>query len=349
MTQLAKQFNEIADEPQLYLPFTDESTTPPSEDVLDFPPEDNTSEGLKALLHANAIYRKRPWPAPFDTTTHKVKLGDARDLSWLDNESVDLIVTSPPYWNLKKYKQDRDGQMGDIEDYEAFLAELDKVWQECARVLIGGGRICCVVGDVCIPRRKGGRHYVMPLHADIQVRARSLGLDCLTPIIWHKIANGVTEAEGNGAGFYGKPYQPGSIVKNDVEYILFMRKGGAYRSVSPIKKALSMLTKDEMQTWLRSIWGDIKGASTRAGHPAPYPIDIADRLIRLFSFAGDTVLDPFMGTGTTSVAAMLAGRNSIGNEIEPTYLNQAIERLESMSLRKRDIGAIRSTVCHIDS
>src|SRR5207253_9956448 len=147
---------------------------------------------------------------------------------------------------LKEYQHSK-WQMGDIEDYEAFLAELDKVWRECARVLVPGGRICCIVGDVCIPRKKGGRHYVMPLHADIQVRSRGVGLDCLTPILWHKIANGVTEAEGNGAGFYGKPYQPGAVVKNDVEHILFLRKGGKYRSPSPIQRALSMLTKEETQ------------------------------------------------------------------------------------------------------
>src|SRR2546425_4874320 len=139
--------------------------------------------------------------------------------------------------------------MGHIADYEYFLTELDKVWAECRRVLVAGGRICCVVGDVCVPRKKTGRHFIMPLHADIQVRARALDLDCLTPILLHKIANGVTEAEGNGAGFYGKPYQPGAVIKNDVEYILFLRKGRGYRSVSPIQKALSMLTKAEMQSW----------------------------------------------------------------------------------------------------
>ncbi len=136
----------------------------------------------------------------------------------------------------------------------------------------------------------------MPLHADIQVRSRSIGLDVLTPILWHKIANGVTEAKGNGAGFYGKPFQPGAVVKNDIEYILFMRKGGEYRKVSPLQKALSILTKEEMQRWWRSIWTDVKGASTRGGHPAPYPPMLAERLIRMFSFAGDTVLDPFAGT-----------------------------------------------------
>jgi modification methylase len=260
---------------------------------------------------------------------------------------VDLVVTSPPYWTLKQYKEGRDGQMGDIADYEEFFEELDKVWRKCTRVLVGGGRICCVVGDVCIPRKKGGRHYIMPLHADIQVRARKLGLDCLTPIMWHKITNGATEAEGNGTGFYGKPYQPGAIIKNDIEYILFLRKGGQYRSVSHMMKALSMLTKEEMQAWFRSVWTDIRGASRREGHPAPYPLELADRLIRMFSFAGDTVLDPFLGIGSTSLAALLAGRNSIGNEIEPAYLEIAYTRLTALSNKKRHAGAVRSSVCRI--
>jgi site-specific DNA-methyltransferase (adenine-specific) len=159
------------------------------------------------------------------------------------------------------------------------------------------------------------------------VRARNVGLDCLTPILWFKIANGATEAVGNGAGFYGKPYQPGAIVKNDFEYILFLRKGGAYRSPSVLQKTLSMLTKDEMQNWLRTAWMDVKGESTRNGHPAPFPVTLAERLIRLFSFAGDTVLDPFCGTGSTLLAAVSAGRNSIGNEIEPSYLKLAKQRL----------------------
>lgn len=303
---------------------------------------DNERGAIDKLLALNEYYRTHPWPAPFDRTEHQLRLGDARGLSWIPDGSVHLVVTSPPYWTLKKYEEN-DNQLGEIEDYTAFLDELDKVWRECARVLAPGGRICCVVGDVCIPRKQG-RHRVMPLHADIMVRARSLGLDALTPILWFKIANGVTEAKGNGAGFYGKPYQPGAIIKNDAEYILFLRKGGEYRSPSPTQKALSMLKKDEMKSWLRSAWLDIKGESTRRGHPAPYPTSLAERLIKLFSFAGDTVLDPFVGTGTTNLAAVATGRNSIGNEIEPAYLKIAEQRVQLATAMPRAFGATRSTL-----
>jgi len=160
-----------------------------------------------------------------------------------------------------------------------------------------------------------------------------------------KIANGAMEAKGNGAGFYGKPYQPGAIVKNDTEYILMLRKGGQYRSIQPVQKALSMLTKEEMQGWLRSAWTDLPGASTtRNNHPAPYPIELAERLIRLFSFAGDTILDPFVGTASTTIAAMRAGRNSIGAEIEPTYLASARRTVEALAAVRAMAGPTSSEV-----
>jgi len=306
--------------------------------------EDNTTEGMQALLEANRHYREVAWPEPYNRTTHRIRLGDARDLSWIPDASVHLVVTSPPYWTLKEYAAGNDDQMGHFQDYERFLTDLDRVWGECQRVLVGGGRICCVVGDVCIPRKKGGRHYLVPLHSDIQVRARKLGLDCLQPIFWHKIANGLMESEGNGGGFYGKPYQPGAIIKNDIEYILFLRKGGEYRSTSSIQKALSMLTREEMTTWQRSIWSDLPGASTRDGHPAPYPVELADRLIKLFSFAGDTVLDPFAGTGSTTHAAIMAGRNSIANEIEPAYVEIARRRIAKAAREPRLVGAVDAEV-----
>jgi modification methylase len=306
---------------------------------------DNTPHALRVYREANAHFRTVPWPAPFDKTIHRIRLGDARDLSWLPDESVHLVVTSPPYWTLKEYAPGNRSQLGDVDDYERFISELDKVWEGCARVLAPGGRICCVVGDVCVPRKRGGRHYVMPLHSDIQVRARKMGLDCLTPILWQKIANGATEAAGNGSGFYGKPYQPGAIVKNDTEFILMLRKGGQYRSVKPLQKALSMLTKQEMQGWLRSCWTDLPGASTtRSHHPAPYPIELAERLIRLFSFAGDTILDPFLGTASTTAAAIRSGRNSIGVEIEPAYVELARRKVEALASVRAMAGPTCSEV-----
>ncbi len=314
-----------------------------SEVLQNLPEADNEPGAVERMLQANGILRNLPWPVPFDRTAHRLHLGDARDLSWQADASVHLVVTSPPYWTLKEYEH-TDRQLGDVEDYEQFLGELDKVWAECARVLVPGGRICCVVGDVCVPRKREGRHYVMPLHADIQVRARRLGLDCLTPILWHKIANGVTEAQGNGAGFYGKPYQPGAIIKNDVEYILFLRKGGQYRSPSTLQRALSMLNKVEMQAWMRSAWSDIKGESTRRGHPAPYPVSLAERLIKMFSFAGDTVLDPFSGTGSTALAALSAGRHSVSNELEPKYQQIAEDRLREAAWLPRSVGAVNATI-----
>jgi site-specific DNA-methyltransferase (adenine-specific) len=293
--------------------------------MLDY--ADNEPGAIEKLQELNEFYRRNRWPAEYASTSHQIYCADARDLSSVRGESVHLVVTSPPYWTLKEYAP-HEQQLGAIEDYEQFLVELDKVWAECARVLVPGGRICCVVGDVCIPRKKAGRHHVIPLHADIMVRSRKLGLDSLTPILWFKIANGATEVEGNGAGFYGKPYQPGAIVKNDFEYVLFFRKGGSYRSPSFMQKALSMLSREELKAWLRTSWTDIKGESTRKGHPAPYPAELAERLIRLFSFAGDVILDPFVGTGSTSLAAMSSGRSSIGLEVDSRYIRLAKERLE---------------------
>jgi modification methylase len=254
-------------------------------------------------------------------------LGDARDLSAIPTESVHLVVTSPPYFNLKAYASGAGGrQLGRIGDYEAFLDELDRVWRECARVLVPGGRICCVIGDILIPRRADGRHRVLPLPSDIQVRSRNNGLDNLTPILWFKIGNRTNEAGGGSSGYYRKPYQPGAIIKNDHEHILMLRKPGGYRSTPMIQKALSMLQRDEMDAWMRPVWSDIRGASLRDGHPAPFPTELAERLIRMFSFAGDTVLDPFAGSGSTAVAAICSGRSSISVEIEKEYLNSSTRR-----------------------
>ncbi|HTV57772.1 MAG TPA: site-specific DNA-methyltransferase [Verrucomicrobiae bacterium] len=240
-------------------------------------------------------------------------------------ESVHLILTSPPYWTLKEYRHS-DAQLGHVEDYDQFLEELDRVWKQCFDALVPGGRLICVVGDVCLSRREnGGRHTVVPLHASIQEHCRGIGFDNLAPIIWHKISNAAYEVEG-GSGFLGKPYEPNAVIKNDIEFILMERKPGGYRAPDISTKVLSLISAENHKKWFQQIWTGVTGASTK-DHPAPYPLELAERLIRMFSFAGDTVLDPFLGTGTTTVAAAKWGRNSIGYEVDPHYFKLAEKRI----------------------
>lgn len=253
----------------------------------------------------------------------KLRRGDARQLDWIPDESVHLIVTSPPYWTLKRYNE-HHAQLGHVADYEDFLDALDEVWEHVHRVLVPGGRLACVVGDVCLSRRQFGRHLVMPLHSDISVRCRKIGFDNLNPIIWHKIANARFEVDGGG-GFLGKPYEPNAVIKNDIEFILMQRKSGGYRRPTDAQRALSMINKEDFDAWFRQNWV-LPGESTR-DHPAPFPLEIAHRLVSMFSFVGDTVLDPFAGTGTTLVAASRLGRHALGNEIDPEYVRYAEERL----------------------
>ncbi len=259
-------------------------------------------------------------------TVHDVYLGDARRTSNLQKESVHLVVTSPPYWTLKQYR-DAPGQIGHIGNYEIFLGELDKVWELCFEALVPGGRLVCVVGDVCLSRRKNaGRHTVVPLHASIQEHCRKIGFDNLAPIIWYKIANAVYEVE-NGSTFLGKPYEPNGVIKNDIEFILMQRKPGGYRTPSVATRVLSVISTENHREWFQQVWSGLTGASTKE-HPAPFPLELAERLVRMFSFVGDTVLDPFLGTGTTTVAAAKWGRNSVAYEVDEHYYALAVQRIK---------------------
>ncbi len=281
------------------------------------------------MLDSDAVARAERLPLP-GPGTHRFVHGDARELWALEDESIHLVCTSPPYAFLKQYREGVPGQLGDILDYEEFLDELDKVWRECCRVLVPGGRIACVVGDVCISRRRGGRHYVLPLSADIQVRARRLGLDALTPIRWYKVANIKTEASRSSV-YLGKPNLPGGVVKNDLEHIVLLRKPGGYRKPTDEMNRRSRIETDDYMSWFTPIWTGV-GGQQRRGHPAPYPVEVPRRLIRMFSFVGDVVLDPFGGTGTTALAAIETGRSSITYEIDETYIEMARRRLDATSV-----------------
>ncbi len=198
-------------------------------------------------------------------TSHELVHGDAREASALPERSIHLVVTSPPYWTLKRYNEHEE-QLGHIEDYDDFIVALDEVWKNCYRALVPGGRLIINVGDVCLSRRKNnGRHTVVPLHATIQDHCKEIGFDNLASIIWHKIANANYEVSGGG-GFLGKPYEPNAVIKNDIEFVLMLRKPGGYRSPAARERLLSIISADHYQTWFRQIWSDLPGTSSRS-HP----------------------------------------------------------------------------------
>ncbi|OPY48723.1 MAG: Modification methylase MjaI [Methanosaeta sp. PtaU1.Bin060] len=290
----------------------------------------NIAKDTEAVQSIDAAIKNVP-------SSHRLVLGDSRAMEEIPDKSVHLVATSPPYWTLKEYPMS-DGQLGRVEDYESFLMGLDRVWEQVFRVLVPGGRLVIVVGDVCLPRRSFGRHVVYPLHASIQEHCRRLGFDNLAPIIWHKIANASFESS-RCTNFLGKPYEPNAIIKNDIEYILFQRKPGGYRQPSLEARLLSVIPEDCHRQWFQQIWC-LGGASTRQ-HPAPFPLALAERLVRMFSFVGDTVLDPFMGTGTTNLAAGKWGRCSIGFEIEPEYFEMACKRVKSLQEAQLTLDTLR--------
>lgn len=312
-----------------YLPFSEDPAEPIDPEAwlpANLGPMADHQTALPRIAKDSCLIAQIERTLPRIPTRHHLFNADARLLDFIPSESVHLILTSPPYWTLKTYR-DHPNQLGSIESYDDFLAELDKVWDGCHRVLAPGGRLVCVVGDVCLSRRKNhGQHTVVPLHAAIQEQCRRIGFSNLAPIIWNKIANAKYEAEGNGSGFLGKPYEPNAVIKNDIEFILLERKSGGYRSPSVATRVLSIIPASRHKIWFQQVWTGLTGASTRE-HPAPFPLELAERFVRMFSFVGDVVLDPFGGTGTTSAAAGLWGRNSISMEINPHYFNMGVQRV----------------------
>jgi DNA modification methylase len=258
-------------------------------------------------------------------TSHELHQDDARRFDRLD-EDVGLVVTSPPYFDLKDYGE-ANGQLGNETDFEQFLSLLEDVWSNCFDALEAGGRLCIVVGDVLRSRSEYGRHRMLPLHSKIIEQCDRIGFDVLSPIVWHKIGNTTTEA-GDTARFLGKPYEPGAAVENDIEYILLFRKPGGYRSPSRAQRVLSTIRARRHKKYFTQVWTDVSG-EPQANHPAPYPLEISERLIRMYSFVGDRVFDPFAGSGTTAVAASKIGRDSTSVEIEPSFVEHARKRLEN--------------------
>jgi len=244
----------------------------------------------------------------------KVYLGDSRAMTEVEDGAVDLVVTSPPYWHIKDYGV--PGQLGYGQSLHEYLKDLYRAWRECFRVIREGGRLCINVGDQFARASVYGRYKVIPLHAEFINQCEHIGFDFLGAIIWQKKTTMNTTGGAVIMGSY--PFPPNGIVEIDYEFILIFKKPGLSKKVSPEIKAASRLTKAEWKEYFAGHWHF--GGVRQVGHEAMFPEELPRRLIKMFTFAGDTVLDPFLGSGTTVKAALDLGRNAVGYEINPDFL-----------------------------
>ncbi len=246
-------------------------------------------------------------------TEHKIIFGDSRSLNQIKDNSVQLIITSPPYWQLKDYGT--EDQIGFNDSYEEYINNLNLVWKECNRVLADGCRLCINIGDQFARSVYYGRYKVIPIRTEIIRFCESLGMDYMGAIIWQKTTT--MNTSGGGAIMGSFPYPRNGILKMDYEFILLFKKLGNAPKPTPQQKAASEITKDEWNQYFSSHW-NFNGVK-QMGHIAMFPEELPKRLIKMFSFAGETVFDPFAGSGTTSLAAKHLGRNSIGYEINKEF------------------------------
>lgn len=247
-------------------------------------------------------------------TKHKIVIGDSRRMKEVPDESVQLIVTSPPYWQLKDYGHKE--QIGYNDTYEEYINNLNLVWNECHRVLSPGCRLCVNIGDQFARSVYYGRYKIIPIRTEIIKFCETAGFDYMGAIIWQKVTT--TNTTGGATIMGSFPYPRNGIVKLDYEFILIFKKLGISPKVSMERKEKSKLTTKE---WNEYFYGHWNFPGERQGqHLAVFPEELPRRLIRMFSFVEDTALDPFLGSGTTALAARNLGRHSIGYEINPKFL-----------------------------
>jgi len=260
-------------------------------------------------------------------TSHRLYLADSRDLSFLQDGSVRLVVTSPPYWQIKDYGT--EGQIGFGQSYAEYIESLNRVWSECARILCDGCRMCINVGDQFSRATTYGKYKVVSIQSEIIRHCEAIGLDYMGTIIWKKVTT--TKTTG-GASIMGSfPFPRNGMVKVNYEHILLFKKPGTAPKPTPDSKERSRLTIDEWNSFFTGIW-TIPGVR-QSGHIAMFPPEIAERLIRMYSFYGETVLDPFAGSGTTLAAAGKWGRDSIGVEIDGRCEDMARTRLRELDMQ----------------
>jgi len=248
-------------------------------------------------------------------TIHKIIHGDSRQMNLLADKSVHLVITSPPYWQLKDYGT--ENQIGFHESYESYINNLNLVWEESYRVLHPGCRLCINIGDQFARSVYYGRYKVIPIRTEIIKFCETIGFDYMGAVIWQKVTTCNTTGGATIMGSF--PYPRNGILKLDYEFILLFKKQGVSPAPTKEQKELSIMTKDEWNTYFSGHW-HFAGAK-QDGHIAMFPEELPARLIKMFSFAGETVLDPFLGSGTTALAARNLGRDSVGYEINPDFIS----------------------------
>ena len=263
---------------------------------------------------------------------HKIINGDSRQMNLVSDKSVQLVVTSPPYWQLKDYGT--ENQIGYHEDYETYINSLNLVWKECYRVLDNGCRLCINIGDQFARAVYYGRYKVIPIRTEIIKFCENIGFDYMGAIIWQKQTTTNTTGGASLMGSYPTPRN--GIISIDYEFILLFKKLGSPPKVSREIKEQSKLTKEEWRKYFSGHW--TFGGARQNGHIAMFPEELPKRLIKMFAFKGETVLDPFMGSGTTSLAARNLNRNSIGYEINPDFIETAKKKL---GVNYTDISGIK--------
>jgi modification methylase len=254
-------------------------------------------------------------------TKHKVIIGDSRKMTDLAEQSVQLVITSPPYWQLKDYGN--GGQIGFDDSYEDYINNLNLVWNECHRVLEDGCRLCINIGDQFARSVYYGRYKIIPIRTEIIKFCETIGFDYMGAIIWQKVTTCNTTGGATIMGSF--PHPRNGIIKIDYEFILIFKKPGTSKKVSESVKEKSKMTTEEWNQFFAGHW-NIPGEKQN-GHLAMFPEEIPRRLIKMFSFVGDTVLDPFLGSGTTCLAARNLERNSAGYEINPDFISIINDKL----------------------
>jgi site-specific DNA-methyltransferase (adenine-specific) len=254
-------------------------------------------------------------------THHTIINGDSRQMTELADNSVHLIVTSPPYWQLKDYGT--ENQIGFHDSYESYINQLNLVWKECYRVLHNGCRLCINIGDQFARSVYYGRYKVIPIRQEIIKFCESIGFDYMGAIIWQKVTTSNTTGGGVQMGSY--PYPRNGILKLDYEFILIFKKLGESPKPTPEQKELSKMSAEEWNTFFAGHW-NFSGVK-QSGHIAMFPEELPKRLIKMFSFVGETILDPFMGSRTTALVAKNLYRNSIGYEINLAFIPVIQEKL----------------------